>query len=673
MKNKWTKALALALSAAMLLSACDSSSTKQPEPAKEDPAQPATQTPVEQPTPETNEDKYQIKDLVMSKVSSRELESWNILRCQSEMAGENLIQCVDGLVEVDNHGKLIPGIAESWETNDEGKTWTFHLRQGVKWVDWQGNVMADCTAKDWLTAMEWILNFYKNESYNSSMPREMIQGATEYVEYTTALSEAEAQALNAEPGSKFLEMVGIEAPDDYTLVYHCVAEKPYFETLAACECLYPMNQGAVDAAGGPKEYAGVDNTGIWYNGPYTVTEYINANTKVFTKNPEYWDTESYRFDTVTYRYVDSNDVAYTLFENGEIDYVDLTESNLSTILNDPNHKYADNYVHIPTTKYAYSFLWNYNKLNDDQTPDLNWNKAIANTAFRQSILYGLDLTEVWHRQDPIDPLICENNTFTMKGLCYTSDGKDYTQLVRDNLGVGDYNGETMVRLNKEKFEALKAQAMEELTAVGVTFPVHMRYFIKASNQTALDDANVMKNAFSQSLGDDYIVMDIDTYVSSSSKEVTKLHRGSVSISGWGADYGDPMNYVAQIISGYPNAAYAANLMNPDDITDDDWAKECKATYDEFTRLVWEADAINGDLDARYNAFAKAEAYAIENGLIIPHYYKSSYCLTKINLYSRKNAMYGGLNPKMKNWETKADEPYTQAEWQVIVDDYNANN
>lgn len=668
MKTQWTKAFALALSAAMLLAACNNSSnTQQPDNAQNNPAQP--DAPVEQPKPEDNADNYQIKNLVMSKVSSRELESWNILRCQSEMAGENLVQLVDGLLEVDNHGKLVPGIAESWETNDSGLTWTFHLREGVQWVDWQGNVMADCTAQDWATALEWVLNFYKNESYNSSMPREMIKGATEYVEYTTALSEAEALALKAEPGSKFFEMVGIEIPDEHTIVYHCVAEKPYFETLATCECLYPLNQGAVDAAGGPKEYAAVDNKGTWCNGPYTCTEYINANTKVFTKNPHYWDTECQRFDTVTYRYVDSNDVAYTLFENGEIDYVDLTESNLQTILNDPNHKYADNYVQLPTSKYAYSFLWNYNKLNDDQTPDNNWNKAIANTAFRQSIRYGLDLTEAWHRQDPIDPLICENNTFTMKGLVYKSDGTDYTQLVRDNLGVGNYNGEKMVRLDKEKAAELKAQAMEELSAIGVTFPVHMKYFIKSSDQTALDTANVLKNAVSQSLGDDYIVLDIDTYVSSSSKEVTKLHRQSFIISGWGADYGDPMNYLAQIISGYPNAAYASNSMNPDDMTDDDWAKECRETYDEFTRLVWEADAINGDLDARYDAFAKAEAFAIENGLIIPHYYKSSYCLTKIDLYSRMNAMYGGCNSKMKNWQTH-NEPYTQAEWQVILDDYN---
>lgn len=669
MKTQWTKALALALSAAMLLAACNNSSsnTQQPDNSQNNPAQP--NTPVEQPKPEDNADNYQIKNLVMSKVSSRELESWNILRCQSEMAGENLVQLVDGLLEVDNHGKLVPGIAESWETNDSGLTWTFHLREGVQWVDWQGNVMADCTAQDWATALEWVLNFYKNESYNSSMPREMIKGATEYVEYTTALSEAEALALKAEPGSKFFEMVGIEIPDEHTIVYHCVAEKPYFETLATCECLYPLNQGAVDAAGGPKEYAGVDNKGTWCNGPYTCTEYINANTKVFTKNPHYWDTECQRFDTVTYRYVDSNDVAYTLFENGEIDYVDLTESNLQTILSDPNHKFADNYVQLPTSKYAYSFLWNYNKLNDDKTPDNNWNKAIANTAFRQSIRYGLDLTEAWHRQDPIDPLICENNTFTMKGLVYKSDGTDYTQLVRDNLGVGNYNGEKMVRLDKEKAAELKAQAMEELSAIGVTFPVHMKYFIKSSDQTALDTANVLKNAVSQSLGDDYIVLDIDTYVSSSSKEVTKLHRQSFIISGWGADYGDPMNYLAQIISGYPNAAYASNSMNPDDMTDDDWAKECRETYDEFTRLVWEADAINGDLDARYDAFAKAEAFAIENGLIIPHYYKSSYCLTKIDLYSRMNAMYGSCNPKMKNWQTH-NEPYTQAEWQVILDDYN---
>ena len=67
-------------------------------------------------------------------------------------------------------------------------TWTFHIRDGVKWVDVNGKEMADCNANDFATGMEWVLNFHKNESVNTSMPLEMIKGAkSRYYEYTKTL------------------------------------------------------------------------------------------------------------------------------------------------------------------------------------------------------------------------------------------------------------------------------------------------------------------------------------------------------------------------------------------------------------------------------------------------------------------------------------------------------
>lgn len=74
------------------------------------------------------------------------------------------------------------------------------------------------------------------------MPIEMIEGASEYYEYTKTLSKEEAYALTAGEGSKFMEMVGVEIPDDYTLIYHCIEPKPYFDTVATYACLYPMSQ-----------------------------------------------------------------------------------------------------------------------------------------------------------------------------------------------------------------------------------------------------------------------------------------------------------------------------------------------------------------------------------------------------------------------------------------------
>ncbi len=192
-------------------------------------------------------------------------------------------------------------------------TWTFHLREGVKWVDVNGNATADCTSQDFATGLEWVLNFHKNDSVNTSMPIEMIKGASEYYEYTKTLSKEEAYALTAEEGSKFREMVSLETPDDLTLVYTCVSPKPYFDTIATYSCLYPAPQALIDELG-VDGFKAMDNETMWYNGCYTMTSYIQGNEKIFTKNPLYWDTDCKLFDTVTIKMVESNDVAFQLYQ-----------------------------------------------------------------------------------------------------------------------------------------------------------------------------------------------------------------------------------------------------------------------------------------------------------------------------------------------------------------------
>ena len=84
----------------------------------------------------------------------------------------------------------------------------------------------------------------------------------------------------------------------------------------------------------------------------------------------------------------------------------------------------------------------------------------------------------------------------------------------------------------------------------------------------------------------------------------------------------------------------------------------------------EADAIKDDMDARYAAFAKAEAYLIQHCLSLPQSYTSGWTLTKINPYSKMNAVFGCQNDKMKNWETNANG-YTSEEMKALEEAYNA--
>ena len=664
MKKTISKLLALALTASLVLSGCGGSGSSETADNQTDENSAGTESQAE-------ENENEIKDLVIPRLATREMQTFDILYSQNFFDLENLTNMQDPLLEVDTHGKLVPCIADEWGTEDDGLNWTFHIREGVKWVDVNANEKADVTSYDFATGMEWVLNYYKNDAAHTAQPIELIAGAKEYYEYTKSLTKEEAYALDASEGSKFQEMVGIKTPDANTIVYTCTGNKPYFDSLATWAGMYPRSQAMIDELGGPDGVKAMNNETMWYNGCYLMTSYVQGNEKVFTKNPAYWDKDCKLFDTVTIKMIESNDVGYQLYQTGEADYIDLTESNLATINGNEDNEFHDQLVSKPSDIYSYQIRFNYDKRKEDGTPDTNWNTAAANEAFRLSWYYGLDLKDHYKRTDPIDPLNCENEFYSMKGLCYTSDGTDYTELVRDKLGLPDANGESIVRLDADKAAQYKQQAIEELTAAGVTFPVEVDYYVSASNQVALDSANVLAQCFSNSLGDDYVKLNIKTYIQSSTNEVytPKLHSISAG-AGWGADYGDPQNYLIQEAYGYDNAYYSAKYTNINSVEENETTKALLDTYKEFTRLIEEADAIVDDTDARYEAFAEAEAYMIQHALVIPQYYGTGWVLTKINPYSKMYAVYGCQNDKMKNWETNADG-YTTEEMEAIKAAYEA--
>ena len=668
MKKTLTKLLAVAMTASVLLSACSSGTTTTENEGGESTNTGSEGTTTEESGSETETETAstgnEITDLVIPKLATREIQTFDILYSQSFNDLENLTNLTDPLLEVDNKGQIVACLADEWGTEDNGLNWTFHIREGVKWVDVNGNEKADVTSYDFATGMEWVLNFYKNESSHTSQPFEMIAGAEEYYEYTKTLTEEEAYALTADDDSVFQQMVGIKTPDANTIVYTCTAEKPYFDTMATWAGMYPRAQAMVDELGGPDGVKSMNNENMWYNGAYTMTSYVQGNEKVFTKNPAYWDTESQRFDTVTIRMVESNDIAFQLYQSGELDYCDLTESQIATISSNPNNEYYDYLVETRPANYSYQIRFNYAKNNEDGTPDTNWNLAAANEAFRLSWYYGLDLTDYLARSNSLNPLSCENEYYSMMGFVYTSDGTDYTELVRQELGLPEMNGEKMVRLDSDKAEQYKQQAIEELTAAGVTFPIEIDYYISGSNQVSLDSANVLKQCFSDSLGDDYVTLNILTYVSSSTQEVItpRLHSALFGY-GWGADYGDPQNYLIQESYGHDNAYYSNTYTNINLVEENEYTADLINSYKEFTSMLEEADKITDDLDARYQAFAKAEAYLIQHGLSIPQYCGTGWCLTKIDLYSKMRAIYGCQNDKMKNWITNS-EGYTTAEMEA---------
>ena len=602
MKKKGTRLLALLLAAMMVLTACGKDSG--------DPGKDAPTTPV------TDNKGEPIKDFVTYQTATAEMET--LFTLYSESAGDldYLTNCIAGLLEIDTRGKFIPGIAKEWDTPDEGKTWTFKLRDDVVWVDVNGNEMAKCTSKDWLTSLEYVLNWHKNSGRNSSMPRMMIAGAEEYFKTVEAMDEAEALELNCD-SDLFKNTVGIEAPDDYTLVYHCVSNMLYFDSLAVSAALMPLSQGQLDAVGVGSEMNSIENTALWYNGPYIMTEMIQNNSKTFTRNESYYDKDC----------------------------------NLRTIYGDPNNEWYEHLVEGRPSKYSYQAHFNFHKKLDDGSEDDNWNNAIANTAFRQSIYYGMDLTNYWARTNFIHPEKCENVAYTMKGLLYFSDGTDYVEHVWEKIGLPDGRG----RYDATKAQQLVEQAKQELEGK-VTFPVQLDHWIAASNQNNLDQAVVLKEIIEAIGGPEYITLNIRTYATSLKKEVTdfRLHCWSFG-NGWGADYADPENFLFQELYDDAGALYSMNTSFINEATDPQLIED----YKTYTAMVREAAGIY-DEDERYEKFADAEAFMLDKAFVVPV------------LYTQKYAMFGMQNNMWKNWETST-EPYTTEQYTQLEAAFNAGN
>ncbi|MGY6264103.1 peptide ABC transporter substrate-binding protein [Faecalibacterium duncaniae] len=615
-----------------------------------------------------------LEEFISFESGNRELESWNMLYSQRAEDANVVTNLWDGLLSFDRYGKVVPAIASSWEHNEDATVWTFHLRDDVDWVDCNGEVKAHLTSKDFLVGFEWVMNAIKNEANNTSMPNDTIVGAYEYYELTKEAGDAAADMTYED---MLAAGVGIEAPDDYTLVFTCPSACPYFDTVAAYNSFYPVAPALIEELG-VEGFRSCDNTTMWYNGPYVVEEYIQGNTKSYIPNPNYYDAANVsRFERFTVTMISDGSISLQLYQNRELDEVDLGESSITTIQSDPSNEYNQQLCEKRAKKFSYCFIFNYDKKNTDGTPDENWNKAIANKAFRQCFSKGMVLNKFFARYNPINPLKCENDFFTMKGLCYTSDGTDYTNLVAKEMGLDGeaYDGKTMKRLraNNGDITELKKQAMEELSAIGVTFPVHCSYYILAGSTSALDHATVLKQCFTDSFGDDFIVLDVNTFVSSTMKEVVAPKLQSFTHMGWGADFGDPINFLTQIIVHDDNAYYSCNMTNIAGIVNNgpaSYQKDLVAAYEKFTDLVNEGRAIVDDTDARYAAFAKAEAYFLDENLIFPTVYDITWCLTHVNEYSKINAMYGPCNYKAVNWET-SEEAYTTEQYDAFAAAFDA--
>ncbi len=569
---------------------------------------------------------------------------------------------IDTLLTVDRHNNVQPLLAESWEGSDDEKDWTFHIRQGATWVDYQGNYKADVVAEDWIYALEWISNFWKNDSYMTTIPFSCIIGCQDYYNYTQNMTEDEAMDLDID---EFLDMCGIEAPDDYTVVYHCPSAIPYFESLATAIFTMPLSKSLIDEVGGPRNYKGVTPYTMWYCGPYMFSEFIEDSTKTMVPNPAYWDTTCKRFDSWTYVRTESTDTAWQLFELGTINSPSMSSATLETIIRDETDPWHDYICLSPSGTVIWGLYFNYAKKNiSDDTMDTDWNKAAANENFRQAFYYGLDLYNYAATWDSVEPEVAIRGTMTSAGIASLSDGTDYASYVMSLTGFNP--NENWSHHDAALGEEYKAKAMEELEAEGVTFPIHMDIWA-GSSQDSQNTYTILKETLEDGLGTDFVEVEIHTYITSKTSEVYNTSYMSVEVQGYGALFCDPTTYLTMLCNDMNGNAEYADLYGH--------IAECENQeiidqIAEFTQMMRDADAITGDHDARLKALADAEAFAIDHVLVFPTVTNASRGITFVNEYTKPSMANDTQKMRNVNLETNADY-YTTEEYDAIREAYYA--
>lgn len=539
----------------------------------------------------------------------------------------NIIDC---LVDYDQYGNITPGLAESWESNDDMTEWTFHIRKGVKWVDNNGKEMADVTANDWVAAARYV-NDAAHESDNQYMydTGAVVHNAQAYYDYTAYMLASENGTKDTDADGEKLEPVdpvnaediGVEAPDDYTLVYKLDAPCSFFTSIVSYTSYMPVSQACLDEYG---DSFGLDNESLWYNGAFVLSTYEPQEKHVLTKNASYWDKDHVYLDEVVSTYnADASSVEANMYKNGEIDYASISADLLDSWLKDDAVK---DEVHgsRPDNSFSYFFCFNFDPQFDAEYEPDNWKIAVNNENFRKAMMASLDRVKALTVSEPYNPEKLLNNTVTPANFAAAA-GKDYTQ----------YDALKDIT-NGDSFDAAKAveyrdKAKEELEKEGCTFPVKVLMPYNPSSTNWDKECQVIEQQMESVLGTDFI--DIIVQAGPETGFLSAVRRSGAYAfmkCNWGADYADPQTWAEPFTEG--------NNYNFWDISEDE---ETQAIYQEWTDKVTEAEAICTDDEARFNAFAEAEKLLIDHAIIVPFKIDDGgYTASKLNPLEGEFAPYG---------------------------------
>ena len=204
--------------------------------------------------------------------------------------GNMLLHAYECLLTVGEDGTLQPGQAESYDVSEDGLTWTFHLRDGLKWSDG-----SDLTANDFVYSWKRVCD---------------PEVAAPYAETVLGMVKGYDEAIDGN-----LDALGVSAPDDSTLVVELANPCSYFGSLAAFATLSPVQEATIEANG--EAWATAPETYV-SNGPFYMTEWVPGSHITFSKNPYYWNADAIKLDRLKFVLMEDSNAAYSAYQTGEV-------------------------------------------------------------------------------------------------------------------------------------------------------------------------------------------------------------------------------------------------------------------------------------------------------------------------------------------------------------------
>jgi len=529
--KKASKLLALMLAIIMIasvgLAGCGGGTASE-EPKQQDTTQDNAQAPAEQPQ-EPQELHFMLGDEppAMDAQLSTDSESFIVL---------NAVQ--EGLVRVGPNG-IEPGMAESWEISPDGTKYTFHIRKDAKWSNG-----TPITAQSFIDAWERALNA-ENAAQYSFIIATYIKGAQEYYDYT----EKKVNGEDVEPVS--FDTVGVKAIDDHTLEVELVRPTPWFLELTSFATYLPVDKAFIEQAG--EKYA-TEKEYLLYNGPFVIDEWNHEQRLVLKKNPNYWDADTVKLETITLDIVKDQGTALALYEAGDVDRTGLARENVPLYKDDPNYRTVADLV-------TFYLVFNQEK------------KPFNNPKVRKAISLALN------RQAYVDTIL-NNGSEPAFGLvpngfdAYAGSTTTFREASLAKFGKPLFEDNKLDEAKKLWEEGLKEEGFDPAT---FTFE-----FLSGDSEGARKSSEFLKAMWKQNLGVDVSIPGVPF------KERLKRSREGnfdVVLSGWGPDYNDPLTWLDLFETGgpYNDGKYS----NPDY---DALIQKTRETTDQEERLGYFLDA-----------------------------------------------------------------------------------